>query len=157
NFNSMDIWAWECRFEDCGTGMLNGAGNFHAYRNLFLRSKVADVAIRNLMVFALVENTSIGSQCFMDWPRFTSGARTSVTGNRISEPAGEWSIALNNGGPFLLADNVIKSRPGKTGPEVRLTWGDQALIGNRYTVENAVLANGRRLRINERVVDPKAI
>jgi hypothetical protein len=156
-FNSMDIWAWNCRFEDCGTGMLNGAGNFHAYRNLFLRSKVADVAIRNLMVFALVENTSIGSKCFMDWPGFTWGSPTSVTGNRIIEPTGEWAIALNNGGPFLLADNVIKSRPGKTGPEVRLTSGDQALIGNRYTVENAVLENGRRLRIDEKVVDPTTI
>jgi hypothetical protein len=80
-----------------------------------------------------------------------------VTGNRIIEPTGEWAIALNNGGPFLLADNVIKSRPGKTGPEVRLTSGDQALIGNRYTVENAVLENGRHLRIDERVVDPKTI
>jgi hypothetical protein len=157
NFNSMDIWAWNCRFEDCGTGMLNGAGNFHAYRNLFLRSKVADMAIRNLMVFALVENTSIGSKCFMDWAGFTWGSPTSVTGNRIIEPTGEWAIALANGGPFLLADNVIKSRPGKTGPEVRLTSGDQALIGNRYTVENAVLENGRRLRIDEEVVNPTTI
>jgi hypothetical protein len=157
NFNSMDIWAWDCRFEDCGTGMLNGAGNYHAYRNLFLRSKVADVAIRNLMVFALVENTSIGSKCFMDWPGFTWGSPTSVTGNRIIESTGEWAIALNNGGPFLLADNVIKSRPGKIGPEVRLTSGDQALLGNRYTVENAVLEDGHCLRFDEEVVDPKTI
>jgi hypothetical protein len=157
NFNSMDIWAWNCRFEDCGIGMLNGAGNYHAYRNLFLRSKVADVAIRNLMVFALVENTSIGSKCFMDWPGFTWGSPTSVTGNRIIEPTGEWAIALDNGGPFLLADNVIKSRPGKIGPEVRLTAGDQALIGNVYTIPNAVAENGRRLRIDEKVVDSKTI
>src|SRR5262249_49746015 len=33
----------------------------------------------------------------------------------------------------------------------------QALIGNRYTVEDAVLENGRHLRINEEVVDPKTI
>jgi hypothetical protein len=157
NFNSMDIWAWDCRFEDCGTGMLNGAGNFHAYRNLFLRSRTADVAIRNLMVFALVENTSIGSKCFMDWPCFTWGSPTSVTGNRIIEPTGECAITLNNGGPFLLADNTFKSRPGKTGPEVRLTSGDQVLIGNRYTVENPVLEQGRRLRIDEKIVDPKTI
>jgi hypothetical protein len=158
NFNSLDIWAWDCRFEDCGTGMVNGAGNFHAYRNLFLRSKVADVATRNLMVFALVENTSIGSKCFMDWPTaHTWGSPTSVTGNRIIEPTGEWAIALGDGGPFLLVDNVIKSRPGKAGPEVRLTSGDQALIGNRYTVEGAVHEDGRRLRIDEKVVDPKTV
>jgi hypothetical protein len=157
NFNSMDIWVWHCRFEDCGTGLLNGAGNFHAYRNLFLRSKTADVAIRNLMVFALVENTSIGSRCFMDWADFTWGSPTSVTGNRIIEPTGDVAVGLNNGGPFLLADNVIKSRPGHAGPEVRLTWGDQCLIGNRYTVEQAVAEKGRHLRIDEKVVDPATI
>jgi hypothetical protein len=157
NFNSMDIWVWHCRFEDCGHGLLNGAGNFHAYQNLFLRSKTADVAIRNLMVFALVGNTSIGSKCFMDWRDFTWGSPTSVTGNRIIEPTGELAIALNNGGPYLLADNVIKSRAGKTGPEVLLTWGDQALIGNRYTVEKAVIEKGHHIRIDEKVVDTKSI
>jgi hypothetical protein len=157
NFNSMDIWVWYCRFEDCGHGLLNGAGNFHAYKNLFLRSKTADVAIRNLMVFALVENTSIGSKCFMNWADFTWGSPTSVTGNRILEPAGELAIALNNGGPFLLVDNVIKSRAGKTGPEVRLTWGEQALLGNRYTIKNAVQERGHRLRLDEQVVDAKSL
>jgi len=42
NFNSMDIWAWYCLFEDCDYGLYNGAGNFHAYRCLFLRSKKAE-------------------------------------------------------------------------------------------------------------------
>jgi hypothetical protein len=157
NFNSMDIWVWYSRFEDCGRGLLNGAGNFHAYKNLFLRSKKADVAIRNLMVFALVENTSIGSREFMHWPGHTWGAQTSVTGNRIIEPTGDVAIALDSGGPFLLADNVIKSRPGKTGPEVRMTWGDQALIGNSYTIKNAVRKNGHYLQIDEQVVDAKSI
>jgi hypothetical protein len=157
DFNSMDIWVWYCLFQDCGHGLLNGAGNFHAYQNLFLRSKVADVAIRNLMVFALVGNTSIGSRCFMSWADFTWGSPTSVTGNRIIEPTGKWAIALNNGGPYLLADNLIKSRTGKTGPEFRLTWGDQALIGNHYTVKKPVLEKGRHLRIDEKVVDAKSI
>lgn len=157
DFNSMDIWVWHSRFEDCGHGLLNGAGNFHAYKNLFLRSKISDVAIRNLMVFALVENTSIGSKRFMDWADFTWGSPTSVTGNRILDPTGDAAIVLNNGGPYLLADNVIKSRPGKTGPEVRMTWGDQALIGNRYTIEKAVLPRGHHLQIDEQVVDAASI
>lgn len=165
-FNSMDIWVWYCRFEDCGHGLFNRAGNFHAYKNLFLRSKTADVAIRNLMVFALVENTSIGSNAFMSWADFTWGSPTSVTGNRIIEPTGDLAIALANGGPYLLADNVIMSRAGKTGPEVRLTWGDQALVGNRYTVEKAVgLPKGRGqettpqrvVQIDEQVVDANSI
>jgi hypothetical protein len=74
------------------------------------------VAIRNLMVFALVENTSFGSRCFMDWAGFTWGSPTAVTGNRIIEPTGEWAIALDNGGPFLLADNIIfRTRRPPTG------------------------------------------
>ena len=39
NFNSMDIWVWDSLFEDCGIGLLNQAGNFHAYHNLFLQAK----------------------------------------------------------------------------------------------------------------------
>ncbi len=157
NFNSLDIWVWYSRFEDCGYGLLNGAGNFHAYKNLFLRSKDADVAIRNLMVFALVGNTSIASRAFMKWADFTWGSPTSVTGNRILEPTGDCAITLNNGGPFLLADNVIKSRPGKTGPEVQMTWADQCLIGNRYTIAGAVSAKGHHLQLDEQVVDAQSI
>ncbi len=156
-FNSMDIWVWNSRFEDCDVGLLNGAGNFHAYQNLFLRSKTADIAIHNLMDFALVENTSIGSRRFMDWADFTWGSPTSVTGNRIIDPTGDFAVALNNAGPFLLADNVIRSRAGDTKPVVRMTWGDQALVGNRYTVEQAVAEKGRRVVIDDKVVDPATV
>ncbi len=93
----------------------------------------------------------------MDWRDFTWGSPTSVTGNRIIDPTGDLAISLSNGGPFLLADNVIKSRAGKVGPEVRLTWGDQALVGNRYTVAHAVAERGRYVRIDEQVVDPSSI
>jgi len=158
NFNSMDIWAWYCRFEDCGAGMYNGAGNFHAYQCLFLRSAVADVKINNLMVFSLVNNTSIGSRCFMDFAGGHSwGSPTSVTGNRIIEPTGDFAIRLGNGGPYLLADNVIKSKPGAAGPVVQLTWGDQVLLGNTYTVANPVKEAGRFLRVDEKVADAGTI
>ena len=35
NWNTLDIWVWSCRFEDCGYGLLNNVGNFHAYQNLW--------------------------------------------------------------------------------------------------------------------------
>ena len=158
NFNSMDIWAWYCRFEDCGYGMFNGAGNFHAYQCLFLRSARADVRIVNLMVFSFVNNTSIGSKCFMDFAGGHSwGSPTSVTGNRIIEPTGDFAIRLGNGGPYLLADNVIKSKPGAAAPVVHLTWGDQVLLGNTYSMANAVKEAGRFLRIDEKMVDGSVI
>jgi hypothetical protein len=120
NFNAMDIWAWYCRFEDCGYGMWNDAGNFHAYENLFLRSKKADIGTTNLMVFSFVNNTSIDSQEFLAFgPSGMSwGSPCSVTGNRILDPTGPWAIRLGNGGPYFVAGNVIKSRPGTVGPVV---------------------------------------
>jgi len=158
NFNSMDIWVWYCKFEDCGYGMYNGAGNFHAFQNVFLRSKKADIGTANLMVFSFINNTSVGSNCFMDFAcGHTWGAPCSVTGNRIIEPTGDWAIRLGSGGPFLLVDNVIKSRPGNTKPVVQMTWGDQVLIGNSYTVENAVQEAGRFTRFAEKLVDPRTV
>ena len=109
----MDIWSWHCRFEDCGHGLYNNAGNFHAYQCLFLRSKKADIGTVNLMVFSFVGNTSIGSDCFLDFAGgHTWGSPTSITGNRIIEPTGDFAIRLGNGGPYLVMDNIIKSRPG---------------------------------------------
>ncbi len=158
DFNSMDIWVWYCRFEDCGYGLFNGAGNFHAYRNLFLRSKKADIGTANLMVFSFINNTSIGSNCFMDFAGgHTWGAPTSVTGNRIIEPTGDWAIRLSNGGPFLVMDNLIKARPGVSKPLVEMTWGDQAFVGNKYTIKDAVLEKGKFRRVDEQVIDAKTI
>lgn len=139
NFNSMDIWVWYCRFEDCGYGLFNGAGNFHAYQCIFLRSKKMDIGSANLMTFSFVNNFSMGSRCFMDWAGgHVWGSPTSITGNSIIEPAGDFAIRLGNGGPYLLADNVIKSKPGTTGPVLYMTWGDQTLVGNTYTLSNPV-------------------
>lgn len=158
NFNSMDIWAWHCRFEDCEHGLYNRAGNFHAYQCLFLRSKKADIATVNLMVFSFVDNTSIGSKCFLDFAGGHSwGSPTSITGNRILEPTGEFAIRLGNGGPYVLADNVIKSRPGSADPAVVMTWGDQSLVGNTYTVAKPVKEAGRFVRVAEKVVAPETV
>ena len=47
NFNSLDWWFRQCRFEDCQTGLTNlyGAGNFYAYDSVFLRSSDADIPV----------------------------------------------------------------------------------------------------------------
>jgi hypothetical protein len=158
NYNSLDIWAWYCTFEDCGYGLYNGAGNFHAYQCLFLRSTTADIGTANLMTFSFINNTSIGSKCFMDWTSGHSwGSSTTISGNRIIDPTGEWALRLGNGGPYLVMDNIIKTRPDAKAPIAGMTWGDQAFIGNTYTVENPVKEAGRFIRFDEKVVDPKTI
>jgi len=158
NFNSMDIWVWYCRFEDCGYGLFNEAGNFHTYECVFIRSKNMDIGSANLMTFSFVNNFSIGSRCFMDWAGgHVWGSPTSITGNRIIEPTGDFAIRLGNGGPYLLADNVIKSKPGTTGPVVHMTWGDQRLVGNTYTFPNPVKEAGRFRQIDENVMDASSV
>ncbi len=160
NFNSMDIWCWYCLFEDCDYGLYNAAGNFHAYKCVFLRSMKMDIGAANLMVFSFVNNVSVGSRCFMDWAGGHSwGSPTSITGNRIIDYTGDFAIRLGNGGPYLVMDNVFRSSdPDK--PQVELTWGDQALIGNVYTSKNAVHAGksaGKVIRLDEKVADPREI
>ena len=156
NWNSMDIWVWHCRFEDCGRGIYNVMGNWHAWHNLFVRSRIADVGVMNLMAFSVVNNTSIGSRCFFDFSTgHTWGSPVSLTGNRVLDPTGDWAVLLDNAGPYLVVDNVFRLS-GKT-RGVRMTWADQTLVGNVYTRPDAVEERGRFRRIAERVVDAKEI
>lgn len=151
NFNSMDIWVWYCLFEDCERGIYNVMGNWHAWHNLFLRSKTCDLGTQNLMAFSAVGNTSIGSRCFFDFSSgHTWGSPVSLTGNRVLDPTGDWAVLLDNAGPYLVVDNVFRLT-GKT-RGVRMTWADQTLVGNTYTKEDAVEERGRFRRVGERVV-----
>ncbi|WP_347246580.1 glycosyl hydrolase family 28-related protein, partial [Thermogutta sp.] len=156
NWNSMDIWVWYCWFEDCGRAIYNVMGNWHAWHNVFIRSRVSDVSIANLMVFSVVNNVSIESRCFLNFSSgHTWGSPTSITGNRIVNPSGEWAMVLDNAGPYLVVDNQFRLRPNTRA--IRMTWADQTLIGNVYTHENAVEERGRFRRVAERVVSPDQI
>lgn len=156
NWNSMDIWIWDCRFEDCGRGIYNVMGNWHAWRNLFLRSRTADLSTMNLMAFSVVNNTSVGSRCFFDFSSgHTWGSPVSLTGNRVLDPTGDWAMILDNAGPYLVVDNVLRLSGQTRG--VRMTWADQTLVGNTYTRDDAVEQRGRFRRIAERMVKPSEI
>lgn len=151
NWNSMDIWVWHCRFEDCGRAIHNQMGNWHAWHNVFLRSRISDLSAANLMAFSVVNNTSFRSRRFFDFSTgHTWGSPTSITGNRVIEPTGDWAVLLDNAGPYLVVDNAfVLSGAARA---VRMTWGDQTLAGNVYTREGAVEERGRFRRIGERVV-----
>jgi hypothetical protein len=156
NWNSMDIWVWYSRFEDCGRGVHNVMGNWHVWHCLFRRSRLADLSTLNLMAFSAVGNTSICSRRFFDFSTgHTWGSPVSLTGNRVLDPKGDWAVVLDNAGPYLVVDNVFRLS-GKT-RGVRMTWGDQTLAGNTYTRKDAVEGRGRFRRIAEKVVEAKAI
>ncbi|MCX8109011.1 MAG: hypothetical protein N3G20_09430, partial [Verrucomicrobiae bacterium] len=156
NWNSMDIWVWYCRFEDCERAVHNVMGNWHVWESLFLRSRVADLSSINLMVFSVVNNTSVRSRCFFDFGTgHTWGSPVSLTGNRVLDPTGDWAVILDNAGPYLVVDNQFLL--GGTTRGVRMTWGDQTFVGNIYSKTNAVEERGRFLRIGERVVGTNEI
>jgi hypothetical protein len=156
NWNSMDIWVWHCRFEDCGRGVHNVMGNWHVWESLFLRSRVADLSSINLMAFSVVNNTSAGSRCFFDFGTgHTWGSPVSLTGNRVLDPAGDWAVILDNAGPYLVVDNQF--RLGGKARAIRMTWADQTLVGNGYSRTNAVEERGRFRRVAEKVVSPDEI
>lgn len=158
NFNSADIWVWYSRFEDCGHGLFNGAGNFHAWENLFLRSRIADIGSANLMDFSFVNNTSIGSARFLDFQSgHTWGSPMTISNNRIIDPTDDFPLRLGNGGPYLVMDNVVKLPEGSTHYAAKMTWGDQTFVGNRYTTANQVLENGRFRRVAEKFISPQDV
>ncbi len=151
NWNSMDIWVWYCRFQDCGRGIHNVMGNWHAWENLFLRSTISDVGIDQLMAFSVVNNTSVGSNRFLDFAPaggHTWGSPTSITGNRILDPTGDWAMWLSNAGPYLVVDNVLRLNEKSRG--VHMTWSDQTFVGNIYSRADAVEEKGRLRRIDEK-------
>jgi hypothetical protein len=156
NWNSMDIWVWHGRFEDCGRGVYNLMGNWHVWESLFLRSRIADLSTMNLMAFSAVNNTSIGSRRFFDFSTgHTWGSPVSITGNRVLDPTGDWAVILDNAGPYLVVDNQFRLS-GAT-RAVRMTWADQTLVGNVYSRPDAVEERGRFRRVAERVVSPGEI
>ncbi len=156
NWNSMDIWVWYGRFEDCGRGVYNVMGNWHVWESLFLRSRVADPSTMNLMAFSAVNNTSVGSRRFFDFSTgHTWGSPVSLTGNRVLDPTGDWAVILDNAGPYLVADNQFRLTGAARG--VRMTWADQTLVNNTYSKTNAVEERGRFRRIAEKFVLTKEI
>jgi len=156
NWNSMDIWMWYCRFEDCGRGVHNVMGNWHVWNSVFLRSRTNDMSTINLMAFSAVNNVSVGSRRFFDFSTGHSwGSPVSLTGNRVVDPTGDWAVLLDNAGPYLVVDNQF--RLGGSTRGVRMTWADQTLAGNVYTKTNAVEERGRFRRVAERVVKPREI
>ncbi len=155
-WNSMDIWVWYCRFEECGRAVHNVMGNWHVWQSLFLRSRISDLSTQNLMAFSVVNNVSIGSRRFFDFTSgHTWGSPVSLTGNRIIDPSGDWAVILDNAGPYLVVDNIFRLTPKCRG--VRMTWGDQTLVGNTYSSVDAIEERGRFRRIGERVVTPQEI
>lgn len=71
------------------------------------------------------------------------------------DTTGEWAVILDNAGPYLIVDNVF--RLSDKAQAIRMTWGNQTLVGNIYTKHDAIEERGIFRRIDEKVVSPQEI
>ena len=168
NFNSLDWYIWDSWFEDCGIGATNefGAGNFHVYRSVFLRSADADITIRHTGYFSFVGNVSLGSRAFFHAKRAknwtdteTWGSQATLQDNLILDPQSATPIHIENNGPNLLLDNTIRARA--TGPivlnEPPAGQADLISVGNAWTAQKALRVKGRLTALDDKVVKAEAI
>jgi len=165
NFNSLDWYIWNCWFEDCGIGVTNefGAGNFHVYRSVFRRSTEADITIRHTGYFSFVGNKSIESKAFFHAKRAknwkdteTWGSQATLQDNRIFFPRDSAAIWIENNGPNLLVDNLV--RTAKTGPsllnEPPAETADLISVGNKWTGEAPLKVKGRLTTLDDSQLVP---
>jgi hypothetical protein len=159
SWNTMDIWIWYCLFEDCGNGVYNSKGGYHAYENVLLRSRIADFGSSNAMPFTIVNNTSINSKCFIGGQSWGFQGLLYVQGNRIYNTLDAIAIANNSqyGGVASIIGNTIRSRNGNSGSCVGFTAGNHLSVDNTFTIANPIAAGGRTMSIGQRIVAPTAI
>ncbi len=126
NYNTLDIYVWHCFFEDCGTSLYNATGAFHAYKNRFLRSTVADMKIGD-STSSVVGNVSLGSKAFFT----NAGEYTHVQDNVVYSSA---DTAITSSAGMVLLDNIFV---GGGQPSLRLTNNGVLMAGNIFATSAA--------------------
>lgn len=170
NFNTLDWWVWYSYFEDNGSSISNipGAGNFHAFNNIFKRSKFADLALLNTGTFNFRDNFSIGSKKFLyEQFYYTNAAVTRLQHNTVITPKGNdcngCAVDKGNMGPIVLTDNVFVSPPDTPAAVLvrSLNPPDCLSVGNVFTSAEAVqcgLANsGRMISVDDTKVESSTV
>lgn len=156
NFNSLDWFIWDCRFEDCALGVTDsfGAGNFHVYRSLFRRSTQADMSIGNTCYFSIRDNISVGSKAFFTASPMGACSNLTIEGNTIID-CQDTAISMQDLGPLLLFDNVFA---GRKNPAVKVnSQAGFVSIGNTFTATDAVQAKASAISFDDKVVDYNAL
>jgi chitodextrinase len=148
NYNALDWFIWYCTFADNYDGVSNnpGAGNFHVFGSVFLRSTNADIDVLNLGLFSFRFNTSIGSKQFCSVAfYYTNGSPLTFQGNTIADTTLDTAISIGVMGPIILVDNVFASRTNATGAAVvqsSYDAPDMVAVSNTFTVGNPMTVVG---------------
>ena len=165
NFNALDIWVWYSVFENCAVGITNNnttgsAGNFKVYNSIFRNSTTSDIIIGNTGEFAFRDNTSTNSQMFLKANLKPYPAHITLQSNTIIDPVANKAIDIQDQGPVMLLDNIIRSRAGATAPVVSHTpfpSGEFFSMGNTFTIANAIQATGRDIIYDKAVVSAASL
>jgi len=177
NFNALDWWIWYSYFQNNYEGITNnppvtgGAGNFHAFNNVFVGSTAADLRLLNTGQFNFRDNFSLNSNVFLEEDYYyTNGAVTRLQGNTVIIPAtntcGGCGMYQGNMGPTVMTDNTWVSPANASNPPVlieAMNPPDCVSVGNTYTFNNPVQCTGystgpgRLLTLDDSVVAPSSI
>jgi hypothetical protein len=174
NFNALDWWIWYSYFQNNQYGITNnpGAGNFHAYNNVFQASAKADLEILNTGTFNFRENFSINSNRFLNQEYFyTNAAVTRLQGNTIITPSGNdcngCAIMQGNMGPTIMTDNTFVSPSDATWPTViinSLSPPDCVSVGDTFTNSNSIacqswpaFVQGRLIQQDDQIVPASSV
>ena len=162
NYNSLDWWFWNCLFDGCGNGVYNTGGNFTMSQSVFRNSTVADLQIENTGTFGFYDNVSIGSKTFLITANMSAACPLTMQRNTILDPTNTVAVQVDNAGPVLMIDNVIRSKAGTaSGPVVRNEgWDCEFMfVGNTFSVSKPYgMQDTTQPRfINEKIVNASAI
>ena len=170
NFNALDWWVWYSSFNNNRVGITNnpGAGNFHAFNNVFIGSTYVNLDLLNTGQFNFRNNFSLNSNAFLyEEYYYTNAAVTRLQGNTIIIGNNSTCCGMYQGnmGPTVMTDNTWVSPPNPRYPPVLIAAmnpPDCVSVGNTYTVSNAVQCSGnsgpgRLIQLDDQVVAPSSI
>jgi hypothetical protein len=171
NFNTLDWWVWYSYFENNGSSISNipGAGNFHAFSNVFNGSTFADLALLNTGTFNFRDNFSVNSKKFLyEQFYYTNAAVTRLQGNTVITPSGNdcngCSVDQGNMGPIILTDNTFVSPSDATSAAVlvrSLNPPDCVSAGNTFTnsktIQCGIDGTGRLASVDDKLVSASTI
>lgn len=163
NFNALDIWIRNSLFQDCATGVTNnfGAGNFRVYSSIFRNSTTCDISMHNTGGFSVRNNTSTNSNQFFNAATTRNPATTIIEGNTIIDPVSAQAITVNNQGPTVFLNNIIRSRPTANSHQsavIGVTGNSHAFyMGNTFTIDRPVTADSAKIEFNDNVVSAESL
>jgi hypothetical protein len=141
NDNTLDIDIWHNYFEDNNIAIRNVGGDFNAYDNRFVRSKVTDINSVFNMVSSIVNNVSLGSRSFIGNAQnigFGSFiANADIQGNKVYA-ATDIPLDLTQTTSATLIDNLIQGPSGV--PEVLMNnngRNEALFVGNTFASTNS--------------------